>query len=88
LEVSDELKARNQRAKQEIADARWVLLFAPRIAGYCDEKLGYEVDHQTGRHIILRHPQMRRLTGSRLRLTELRPGSFKLAPIRAGASLT
>ncbi|MGO9203216.1 MAG: type II toxin-antitoxin system HicA family toxin, partial [Limisphaerales bacterium] len=26
------------------------------------QKLGYEVDHQTGSHIILRHPQMRRLT--------------------------
>ena len=26
------------------------------------EKLGYRVDHQTGSHIILRHPQMRRLT--------------------------
>jgi predicted RNA binding protein YcfA (HicA-like mRNA interferase family) len=24
------------------------------------EKLGYRVDHQTGSHIILRHPQMRR----------------------------
>jgi predicted RNA binding protein YcfA (HicA-like mRNA interferase family) len=26
------------------------------------EKVGYQVDHQTGSHIILRHPQMRRLT--------------------------
>ncbi len=26
------------------------------------EKVGYAVDHQTGSHIILRHPQMRRLT--------------------------
>jgi predicted RNA binding protein YcfA (HicA-like mRNA interferase family) len=25
-------------------------------------KLGYEVDHQTGSHLILRHPQMRRLS--------------------------
>ena len=25
-------------------------------------KLGYEVDHQTGSHIILRHSSMRRLT--------------------------
>jgi predicted RNA binding protein YcfA (HicA-like mRNA interferase family) len=24
--------------------------------------LGYEVDHQTGSHIILRHPSQRRLT--------------------------
>ncbi len=26
------------------------------------KKLGYQVDHQTGSHVILRHPQMRRLT--------------------------
>jgi len=26
------------------------------------QKLGYQVDHQTGSHIVLRHPQMRRLT--------------------------
>jgi predicted RNA binding protein YcfA (HicA-like mRNA interferase family) len=25
-------------------------------------QLGYEVDHQTGSHIILRHPSQRRLT--------------------------
>ena len=25
-------------------------------------KLAYRVEHQTGSHIILRHPQMRRLT--------------------------
>jgi predicted RNA binding protein YcfA (HicA-like mRNA interferase family) len=25
-------------------------------------QIGYEVDHQTGSHIILRHPSMRRLT--------------------------
>lgn len=25
-------------------------------------KLGYAIDHQTGSHIILRHPTMRRLT--------------------------
>ena len=25
-------------------------------------KLGYAVDHQTGSHVILRHPRMRRLT--------------------------
>jgi predicted RNA binding protein YcfA (HicA-like mRNA interferase family) len=24
------------------------------------QKLGYQVDHQTGSHVILRHPQMRR----------------------------
>ncbi|HEY4721753.1 MAG TPA: type II toxin-antitoxin system HicA family toxin, partial [Anaerolineae bacterium] len=26
------------------------------------EKLGYQFDHQTSSHIILRHPNMRRLT--------------------------
>ena len=26
------------------------------------QKLGYQVDHQTGSHVILRHPEMRRLT--------------------------
>ena len=26
------------------------------------QRMGYQVDHQTGSHIILRHPQMRRLT--------------------------
>ena len=26
------------------------------------QKLGYQLDHQTGSHVILRHPQMRRLT--------------------------
>ena len=26
------------------------------------KKIGYEVDHQTGSHIILRHATMRRLT--------------------------
>jgi predicted RNA binding protein YcfA (HicA-like mRNA interferase family) len=26
------------------------------------QRLGYEIDHQTGSHIILRHPNMRRLT--------------------------
>jgi predicted RNA binding protein YcfA (HicA-like mRNA interferase family) len=26
------------------------------------QRLGYEIDHQTGSHIILRHPRMRRLT--------------------------
>ena len=26
------------------------------------KRLGYEVDHQTGSHIILRHPSLRRLT--------------------------
>ena len=26
------------------------------------QKIGYEVDHQTGSHVILRHPSGRRLT--------------------------
>jgi predicted RNA binding protein YcfA (HicA-like mRNA interferase family) len=26
------------------------------------QRLGYQVDHQTGSHIVLRHPQMRRST--------------------------
>lgn len=26
------------------------------------QRMGYQVNHQTGSHIILRHPQMRRLT--------------------------
>lgn len=30
------------------------------VRAFC--KLGYEVDHQTGSHLILRHPSMRRLT--------------------------
>jgi predicted RNA binding protein YcfA (HicA-like mRNA interferase family) len=27
------------------------------------QRLGYQVDHQTGNPVILRHPQVRRLTG-------------------------
>ena len=30
------------------------------VRAFC--KLGYEIDHQTGSHIILRHSSMRRLT--------------------------
>lgn len=30
------------------------------VTAFC--KLGYVVDHQTGSHIILRHPSLRRLT--------------------------
>jgi predicted RNA binding protein YcfA (HicA-like mRNA interferase family) len=26
------------------------------------QRMGYQLDHQTGSHVILRHPQMRRLT--------------------------
>lgn len=39
------------------------------------EKLGYGVDHQTGSHVIRRHPQMRRLTVPSHR--ELAKGSCK-----------
>ncbi|HEX4793948.1 MAG TPA: type II toxin-antitoxin system HicA family toxin [Humisphaera sp.] len=30
------------------------------VKAFC--RLGYEIDHQTGSHIILRHPNARRLT--------------------------
>ena len=33
---------------------------ADTVKAFC--QLGYEVDHQTGSHIILRHPSQRRLT--------------------------
>ena len=42
-------------------------------------QLGYEVDHQTGSHIILRHLTMRRLTVPNHR--ELAKGTLR-APIR------
>jgi predicted RNA binding protein YcfA (HicA-like mRNA interferase family) len=42
-------------------------------------KLGYEVDHQTGSHIILRRPSGRRLTVPNHR--ELAKGTLR-APIR------
>ena len=37
-------------------------------------QVGYEVDHQTGSHIILRHPSQRRLTVPNHR--ELAKGTF------------
>ncbi len=43
------------------------------------QKLGYQVDHQTGSHMILRHPQMRRLTVPNHR--ELAKGTLR-SPIR------
>jgi predicted RNA binding protein YcfA (HicA-like mRNA interferase family) len=39
--------------------------FASQLGRRCGQSLpqiGYEVDHQTGSHIILRHPSQRRLT--------------------------
>ena len=45
-------------------------------------KLGYEVDHQTGSHVILRHPQMRRLTVPNHR--ELAKGTLRALIREAG----
>jgi len=47
-------------------------------------KLGYEVDHQTGSHIILRHPSMRRLTVPNHR--ELAKGTLRALIRDAGIS--
>ena len=46
------------------------------------EKLGYQMDHQTGSHIILRHPQMRRLTVPNHR--ELAKGTLRALIREAG----
>ena len=46
------------------------------------QKLGYQVDHQTGSHIILRHPQMRRLTAPNHR--ELTKGTLRALIREAG----
>jgi len=46
------------------------------------EKMGYQVDHQTGSHIILRHPQMRRLTAPNHR--ELAKGTLRALIREAG----
>ena len=45
-------------------------------------KLGYEVDHQSGSHIILRHQQMRRLTVPNHR--ELAKGTLRALIREAG----
>ena len=45
-------------------------------------KLGYLVDHQTGSHIILRHPTMRRLTVPNHR--ELAKGTLRALVREAG----
>lgn len=46
------------------------------------QKLGYQVDHQTGSHIILRHPLMRRLTVPHHR--ELAKGTLRALIREAG----
>ena len=46
--------------------------------------VGYEVDHQTGSHIILRHPQGRRLTVPNHR--ELAKGTLRVLIREAGLS--
>jgi predicted RNA binding protein YcfA (HicA-like mRNA interferase family) len=46
------------------------------------QKPGYQVDHQTGSHIILRHPQMRRLTAPSHR--ELAKGTLRALIREAG----
>ena len=46
------------------------------------QKLGYQLDHQTGSHIILRHPQMRRLTVPNHR--ELAKGTLRALIREAG----
>lgn len=45
-------------------------------------QLGYEVDHQTGSHIILRHPSQRRLTVPNHR--ELAKGTLRALVREAG----
>ena len=46
------------------------------------QRLGYEVDHQTGSHIILRHPSERRLTAPNHR--ELAKGTLRALIREAG----
>jgi predicted RNA binding protein YcfA (HicA-like mRNA interferase family) len=46
------------------------------------QKVGYAVDHQTGSHIVLRHPQMRRLTVPNHR--ELAKGTLRALIREAG----
>jgi predicted RNA binding protein YcfA (HicA-like mRNA interferase family) len=45
-------------------------------------RMGYEVDHQTGSHIILRHPSQRRLTVPNHR--ELAKGTLRALIREAG----
>ena len=46
------------------------------------QQVGYAVDHQTGSHVILRHPQMRRLTAPSHR--ELAKGTLRALIREAG----
>ncbi len=46
------------------------------------QKVGYQLDHQTGSHMILRHPQMRRLTVPNHR--ELAKGTLRALIREAG----
>jgi predicted RNA binding protein YcfA (HicA-like mRNA interferase family) len=48
------------------------------------QKLGYEIDHQTGSHLILRHPNLRRLTVPNHR--ELAKGTLRSIIREAGIS--
>jgi predicted RNA binding protein YcfA (HicA-like mRNA interferase family) len=50
------------------------------------QTLGYQVDHQTGSHIILRHPEMRRLTVPNHR--ELAKGTLRALIREAGITKT
>jgi predicted RNA binding protein YcfA (HicA-like mRNA interferase family) len=45
-------------------------------------KIGYEIDHQTGSHMILRHPSGRRLTVPNHR--ELAKGTLRALILDAG----
>ena len=53
---------------------------ADAVRAFC--QMGYEVDHQTGSHIILRHPTMRRLTVPNHR--ELAKGTLRALIREAG----
>jgi predicted RNA binding protein YcfA (HicA-like mRNA interferase family) len=53
---------------------------ADAVKAFC--QLGYEVDHQTGSHIILRHPSQRRLTVPNHR--ELAKGTLRALIREAG----
>ena len=55
---------------------------ADAVRAFC--RLGYVVDHQTGSHIILRHPSLRRLTVPDHR--ELAKGTLRSLIREAGIS--
>jgi predicted RNA binding protein YcfA (HicA-like mRNA interferase family) len=60
----------------------WLPVCSGQDAVRAFQKLGYQVDHQTGSHIILRHPQMRRLTVPNHR--ELTKGTLRALIREAG----